>query len=124
MKRTLLLLTMGALLTVPALAQTSVSGTTTSNFPPPHPHDGPGGHMGGLTPKVRQELMAARQEAMQANPELAAEQKALQEKINAAMIKADPNVAPIIAKLEAARQHHEGQGGPGGSGGSGGPSGN
>ena len=68
--------------------------------------------MGGLTPEEQQELRAARKAAMDANPDLAAEQKALQDKINAAMIKADPKVAPIIAKLEAAHQHHEGDGGP------------
>ena len=33
-------------------------------------------------------------------------------KLDAAMIKADPKVAPIIAKLEAAHQHHEGPDGP------------
>ena len=68
--------------------------------------------MGILTPEDRQELMAARQEAMQANPDLADQMKALQQKINAAMIKADPKVAPIIAKVEAARQNHEGGGPP------------
>jgi hypothetical protein len=72
--------------------------------------------MGMLTPEERQELMAARQKAMADNPDLAAQMKALQDKINQAMIKADPKVAPIIAKMEAARQQH-GDGGPGGPGG-------
>jgi hypothetical protein len=68
--------------------------------------------MGGLTPEEHQELMNAHKAAMDANPDLVAEQKALQDKINAAMIKADPKVEPILAKLEAAHKHHEGDGGP------------
>jgi len=78
------------------------------------------GGMGNLTPEERDELMAAHQAALAANPNLDMEskdlqekQKALQEKIKAEMIKADPKVAPIIEKLEAAHQHHEG--GPGAS---------
>ncbi len=121
MKRTLLLLALGAFLAVPAFAQTAGSSLTPAS-PPATTHTPgdrpPGGRMGGLTPEDRQELMPARQEAMQANPELAQEQKALQDKINAAMIKADPNVAPIIAKMEATRQkRQDGDGGPRGSGG-------
>jgi hypothetical protein len=39
--------------------------------------------------------------------------KAFHKKMNDAMIKADPNVAPILAKVEAAhKKHHEGQDGP------------
>jgi len=116
MKRILLLLALGAFLSVPAFAQSQGSaGTSTQTAPK---HDGPpvGRHMDGLTPEEHHELMAAHQAAMQANPDLEQEQKALQDKINAAMIKADPNVAPIIAKMEAARQkHHDEQGGADGT---------
>jgi hypothetical protein len=33
--------------------------------------------------------------------------EAFHKKLDAAMIKADPDVAPLIAKMEAARQQHE-----------------
>jgi len=121
MKRTLLLLTVAAFLAAPAFAQTQQGGTAGG---PPHPLKAPdtgggehmgGGGMGALTPEEREELKNARQAAFQANPDLLDQMKALQDKINAAMIKADPKVAPIIAKLEAAReQHRDGQGAPGG----------
>ena len=58
-----------------------------------------------------QEYHEARQKTLADNPELAAEYQSLltkiaqqEEKLNAAMIQADPKVAPIIAKLAAARQ--------------------
>jgi len=126
MKRTFLLLTMGAFLTLPSLAQTQQSGPAGA---PPHPvkgHDGDSGpgpgsdRMGRLTPEEREELKAARQAAFQANPDLLDQMKAVQDKINAAMIKADPKVAPIIAKQEAARQQRldgdSGAKGPGDTG--------
>jgi len=54
---------------------------------------------------------AMRQKMLQENPELAAEYKELtseisaqRDKLNAAMIQADPKVAPIIAKLDALRK--------------------
>ena len=72
-----------------------------------------------LTDEERQELQAAHDAALKADPDLEAEgkdlmdkMKAYHEKLDAAMIKADPNVAPIIAKMEAAHQHHDGPGGP------------
>lgn len=59
-----------------------------------------------------QELRSARETTLKNNPDLAAEYKALlaemdeqQKKMDAAMIKADPKVAPIVAKLEAMRKH-------------------
>jgi hypothetical protein len=68
-----------------------------------------------------QELKSAHDAAIQANPDLATEGKQLQEqmeafkkKMDAAMIAADPNVAPIIQKMEANHKHHGGPGGPGG----------
>ena len=75
--------------------------------------------MGPLTGEEKEELRQAHDAAMQADPALDAEGKDLKEKMNAyrkkvdaAMIKADPKVAPIIAKLEAAHPHHEGPDGP------------
>lgn len=89
-----------------------------------------------LTDAEKQELKAAHDAAIQANPSLGTEGKdlgdqmraareagqkpsddllaqmqAYHKKLNAAMIAADPNVAPIIAKMDAGR-HHWGQGGP------------
>jgi len=114
MKNLLLALTLGACLTGSALAQTASGTSTPSGSPPPH-HDGPpgGGHgMGGLTPEEHQKLHAAQQAAFAANPDLKDEQEALQKKIDAATLKADPSVAPILAKIDAFRKAH--QGGPGG----------
>lgn len=121
MKRILPLLILIALASTPLLAQQS--GAT--NAPPAHPHP-PGGQdggrsgggmggmgpMAGLTSEERQELMKARMAAMQNNPDLQKQLQAVQEKIDAAMVKEDPNVAPIIAKMKAARQQM--MGGPGG----------
>jgi len=65
-----------------------------------------------ITPDEWQELRAARNAAIQANPDLIAENKkllermrALQDKVDALMIKTDPSIAPIIAKFEANRPH-------------------
>jgi hypothetical protein len=62
-------------------------------------------------PSEWQELRSARDTTLQNNPELADEYKSLlaemdqQEKdLDAAMIKADPKVAPIVAKLEQMRK--------------------
>ena len=114
MKRTLLVLTLGALLTCPTFAQPAGSTNAPSHQGPP-----PGGRQGMLTDEEQQELHKAHDAALQANPDLAAEGKALTEKmeafhkkLDAAMIKADPKVAPILAKLEAAHQHHGDQDGP------------
>jgi len=58
-----------------------------------------------------EQFRAARDSALQANPDLAAEYKqiladmqAQQAKLDAAMVKADPKAAPIVAKLVALRQ--------------------
>ncbi len=65
-----------------------------------------------LTDAERQELMAAHDAAMKADPSLEAEQKdlaekqqALRKKTDDAMIKADPKVEPILAKLKASHHH-------------------
>lgn len=111
MKRILLLLSLGAILTCPSFAQDQDSTNAAPQGPPPG--EGPPG--GGLTPDERQELKSAHDAALQANPDLAAQEKQLREEmdalhkqIDAAMIKADPNVAPIIAKMQAAHHHHDG----------------
>jgi hypothetical protein len=60
-----------------------------------------------------QRLRAARDAAFQAHPDLAAEYKDIiatmqkeQTELDAAMIKADPKAAPIVAKLVALRQRN------------------
>jgi hypothetical protein len=60
-----------------------------------------------LTPEDLQELRAARMQAMKSNPDLvtnakkiADQMRAFEDKLDAAMIKADPNVSPLIAKFE------------------------
>lgn len=90
-----------------------------------------------LTDAEKQELHKAHDAAVAADPALETEGKGLMEqmkaahdagekpsedlrdqmhafhkKMDAAMIKADPNVAPILAKIEAAHQHHGGPDGP------------
>jgi len=66
-----------------------------------------------------QELRSARDATLRDNPDLAAEYKTLlaemdeqQKDLDAAMIKADPNAAPIVAKLVALRQHNSVPNGP------------
>jgi len=67
-----------------------------------------------LTPEEWQELRTARQAALKANPDfaakaaqLSAKMRAFEEKLDAAMIKTDPKLAPILAKFENA--HHVAQ---------------
>ena len=118
MKRTLLLLTLGAVLACPAsFAQAESPTNAPSQTPPPGgpPHDG----RGGLTEEEKQELHAAHDAAIKADPSLDTEGKALKEqmeaynkKLHAAMVKADPKVEPILAKLDASRGHHGGPDGP------------
>jgi len=59
-----------------------------------------------------QRLRAARDAVFQANPGLQAknaklieEMRALQDKIDAAMIKADPTIAPLLSRFEGGRPH-------------------
>jgi len=63
-----------------------------------------------ITPEEWQQLRTARSAALQANPDLLTnhqklieKMRALDDKIDAAMIKTDPTIAPIIAKFEANR---------------------
>ena len=99
-----------ALLTCPTLLADSDSTNSAPQGPPPG-----GWHHGGppLTQEEMQELKTAHDTALQNNPDLAAENKKLMEemeafhkKMDAAMIAADPNVAPLIQKMEASRKHH------------------
>lgn len=70
-----------------------------------------------MTPEEWQELRTARQAALKANPDfvaksaqLAAKMRAFQEKLDAAMVKTDPKLAPILVKFEGG--HHNAQGLP------------
>lgn len=135
MKRIILLLSLGAILSCPSLAKADDS--TNAPPPTPPPGEGPGGHhgMGFLTDAEKAELHKAHDAAIAADPSLATEEKAnwdamkaahdsgtpptedqkaafhaFRDKMDAAMIAADANVAPIIAKIKA--HHHGGPGGP------------
>jgi hypothetical protein len=80
------------------------------NLPPGAPFVG--ANQITITPDEWQELRTARSEALKSNPDLVAANKklmdrmrALEDKIDAAMVKADPTIAPIIAKFETNRPH-------------------
>lgn len=124
MNKSLLSLALSLSLTCLAGADPATN-TSAPVAPPPAPPGG--GHMGGMgmggiTPEEGQELMEAHSAALQANPDLQAEGKALQakiqayqKKVEAAMVKADPNVGPILAEIDAERaQQRAAGGGPGG----------
>jgi hypothetical protein len=129
MKRTLLVITVGALLACPLFAQPTDSTTA----PPPGGHH-PG--MDSLTEAEKQEMHKAHDAAVAADPSLGTQEKdlmdqmkaahdaggppsedlrdkmhAFRETMDAAMIKADPGVEPILAKIKAHHPH----GGPGGT---------
>jgi Spy/CpxP family protein refolding chaperone len=107
MKSKLLAVALTLCLTSPLWAQDASSDSGT---PPPA---GGGHHWGGpdLTADERTELKAAHDAAIQANPDLATEGKQLhdqmeayQQKLHDAMVKADPKVEAILAKMP----HHHG----------------
>ena len=100
------------------------------------PNGGPGGHhhhgFDFLTEAQKAELKAAHDKAIAANPSLATQEqqmkadhvagqkptadqiaafKAFRQQMDAAMIAADANVAPILAEIKA-HHHHGGPGGP------------
>jgi Spy/CpxP family protein refolding chaperone len=124
MKKIHLLLTVGALVAFPLLAQAQDNAAP----PPPPPDGGPGEHhhhhdpLAGLTDAEKAELKKAHDAAIAADPTLATEEKeadasddrekkhAFREKLDAAMIKADPAVEPIIAKIK--KHHPKPPGGP------------
>ncbi|HUB66025.1 MAG TPA: hypothetical protein VL981_00910 [Candidatus Methylacidiphilales bacterium] len=94
-----------------------LAGTAWAQQPAPASAPPPGAPPGGagqitITQQEWQELRAARAAALQANPGLQAknaklieEMRALQDKIDAAMIKADPTIAPLLSRFEGGRPH-------------------
>jgi len=67
-----------------------------------------------VTPGEWQQLRVTREAVLRTNPDLAAEYKQImdemqtqQTKLDAAIIKADPKAAPIVAKLVSLRQRNE-----------------
>jgi len=140
MKRKLLLITLGGALAGSAWAQ---STNTPPAYPPPSggPPSGEHHHLDLskiLKAEERQELDAAHAAAIKANPDLGTQEKDLmaqmkvahdsgeppdpeliaqvidlRKKLHDAMLQADPHIAPILAKLEAAaKKHHNWSGGP------------
>ena len=127
MKKIFLLGIFAGILACPSTTKAHDDSSTSPPPPPPPPHGGP---MVGLTPDEKAELLKARQDAFAADPDLKTEQdalrashqpgtpptpddlskmKAFHEELNAEMVKVDPEVAPILAKIKA---HHHGPGGP------------
>ena len=131
--KTLLYLTLGALLAYPILAHAQ---TSTNADPSSSPPRGAQGLANFLTNAEKAEMRAASEAVAATNPTLVAQltdvikQKkaardagqplsdalkqqstSLHAQMDAAMIKADPNVAVILAKIKA--YHHRGQGGLG-----------
>jgi hypothetical protein len=106
--------------------------------PPPPPVEGQPHHDSVLTPDERAELKKDRDQVFASDPDLQKEGKdlmdqrssmkdasaedkqafhekmhAFQDKLDAAIEKIDANAAPLIAKVKAARHHHDADGGPG-----------
>ena len=123
MKRTFLLLALGWAMISATAAQ---SGSTNSSSNPP-----PAKNTSILSSEEDQEVSKAHRAALSADPSLAATEQELwaklkaardagggpnpdlktelldfNTKLEAAMVKADPKVEPLLAKLEAARSHH------------------
>ena len=73
---------------------------------------GGGGQMGNLSPEERQKVMSARRGAMQdpavtsAKQKLQAAQKEFHDALDAAMLKTDPSLKPILDKMP---KGHEGK---------------
>lgn len=113
------------LLLLPLMAAASLTAQPapeSTNVPPPPPPQQGGGPRGGfgLSQAERDQLKTAREKALAADPALQQKideaRKVLddaQKALNEAMIKADPSVEAIIAKMPKRR----GPGGPGGPGG-------
>jgi len=110
MKSPLLIAALTLCLVSPLWAQADDSSDSTP--PPPSGHHR--GHGGApLTKDERTELKSAHDAALQANPDLAAEEKQLHQqwkdyakKMHDAMVKADPKVEPILEKMKAGHHHH------------------
>jgi hypothetical protein len=109
MKKRLLQFVLAICMMDTASAQNSTSPSAMFQPPPPHVPN-VASNSNALTPADWQELRIAKQAALKANPNLVMESeqltqkmRAFQEKLDAAIIKEDPTVAPIISKLEASR---------------------
>jgi hypothetical protein len=118
MKRALCLLAAGTLITCPVIAQDSAADVvnTTTGTNTEAKAGGPLHHHRFLTKEELTELQTAHDEALKSNPDLDAEGKELmkkqeeyRKKLHDAMVKADPKVEPILAKM-----HDRPPGGPGG----------
>lgn len=135
--KTILYLTLGALLACPLLANAQSTNAAPSGPPPGGDEGGKHRHsMNFLTDAEKAELKKAHEAAEAANPDLFKQldalhakmkaahdngeqpdpslmdqMKSLHEQADAAMIKADPAVEPILAKIKA--HHPHGPGGPG-----------
>lgn len=59
---------------------------------------------------LMEQMKQAHESGTKPSDDLLAQMRAFREKMDAAMIKADPNVAPILEKIKA----HQPHGGPGG----------
>lgn len=130
MKQILLLSALALSLNGAAWAQSDSTNAPPSGPPPVQ-------HASILSPEEDQEVNKAHSAALFADPSLAAEERALwgkfkaardagerpspdvmaelqdlNTKLYAAMIKIDPKVEPLLAKLEAAHPHHEEKGSP------------
>jgi Spy/CpxP family protein refolding chaperone len=111
MKSTLLITALSLCLTAPLWAQSDDSSDSSSTPPAGHHHWH--GGFGGLTQDERTELKTAHDKALQDNPDLATEEKQMHQqmcdymkKMHDAMVKADPNVEPIFAKMKSGHHHH------------------
>lgn len=110
MKSPLLIAALSLCLTAPLWAQSDSSSDSTPAHCGKHHW-----HHGGtpLTKDERAELKSAHEAAIQANPDLVTQGKQLHEqmrdymkKMHDAMVKADPKVEPIFAKMKAGHHHH------------------
>jgi Spy/CpxP family protein refolding chaperone len=111
MKSTLLIAALSLCLAAPLWAQSDDSSDTSTTPPKGHHWHHGGGSQ--LTQDERTELKTAHDTAIKDNPDLATEGKKLHEEMHAymkkmhdAMVTADPNVKPILDKLEAGHHHH------------------
>ncbi len=117
MKRLALLSIVTVLLGGSAGAQQSGATSSPSHNPPVSTIPAKSSQV-TITPEEWQELRGARAVALRTNPNLIAENKklmdrmrAFEDKVDAAMVKANPTIAPLIAKFEAGRQQRPGMSG-------------
>ncbi len=103
------------LLGVPAVGLRAQESNSTT--PPPPPHQGDRGPMANLSEAERAQVKAAHDKAIAADPSLKEKMKAAHEamesarqSLHAAMIKEDPSVEPILAKMTPAKWGRGGDG--------------